>query len=227
MRPFQIDIVTLFPEMFTGPMSLSIVGRARERGLVDLSFTNPREFSEDRHKTVDDRPYGGGAGMVLMAEPFYRAIRHIRKPGAKVLLMSPQGERFDQKRARRLAGEKHLVLVCGHYEGFDERLMDFVDAEISVGDYVVTGGELPAMLIADAVTRLLPGVLAKDDAAEEESFTGEFLDYPQYTRPRVWRGRKTPEVLLSGDHKTIKAWRRVQAARATRRKRPDRLKNKV
>ncbi len=218
-KPFQIDIVTLFPEMFTGPMSLSIVGRARERGLVDFIFTNPREFTEDRHKTVDDRPYGGGAGMVLMAEPFYRAIRKVRKPGAKVLLMSPQGERFDQKRARRLAKEKHLVLVCGHYEGFDERLLDFVDAEISVGDYVVTGGELPAMLIADAVTRLLPGVLAKDDAAVEESFTGKFLDYPQYTRPRVWRGRKTPEVLLSGDHGKITAWRRVQAVRATRRKR--------
>ena len=213
--------------MFTGPMSLSIVGRARDRGLLDLSFTNPRDFTEDRPKTVDDRPYGGGAGMVLMAEPFYRAIRKACKPGAKVLLMSPQGERFDQKCARRWASEKRLVLVCGHYEGFDERLLDFVDAEVSVGDYVVTGGELPAMLIADAVTRLLPGVLAKEDAAAEESFTGDLLDYPQYTRPRVWRGRKTPEVLLSGDHGKITAWRRVQAAKLTRRKRPDRLKNKV
>ncbi|MFH2201845.1 MAG: tRNA (guanosine(37)-N1)-methyltransferase TrmD [Elusimicrobiota bacterium] len=223
----RIDVVTLFPEMFVGPMSLSIVRRALDKGLFELAFTNPREFATDRHKTVDDRPFGGGPGMVLMAEPLYRALRKVRRPGAKVILLSPQGRRFEQADARRLSGEKHLVLLCGHYEGFDERLLDFVDEELSIGDYVLTGGELPAMVLVDAVARLLPGALAREDAAAEESFSSELLDYPQYTRPRVWRGRKAPEVLLGGDHAKIAAWRRAAARRATRRKRPERLKNKV
>lgn len=223
----RIDLVTLFPEMFEGPMSLSIVGRAREQGLLELGFVNPRQFATDRHKTVDDRPFGGGAGMVLQAEPFYQAILSVKKPGSKVLLLSPQGRRFEQAEARSLSLEKHLILLCGHYEGFDERLLDFVDAEISIGDFVLTGGEIPAMAIVDALTRLLPGVLAKEDAAVEESFTGELLDYPQYTRPQVWRGRRTPEVLLSGDHAKISAWREKAARMATQQKRPDRLKNKV
>jgi len=226
-KKIRIDAVTLFPEMFEGPTSLSIVSRAREKGLLELGFTNPREFTNDRHKTVDDRPYGGGAGMVLMAEPFYQAIRKVKKRASKVLLMSPQGRRFDQEYARRLSQEKHLILLCGHYEGFDERLSDYVDEEVSIGDYVLTGGELPAMVIIDSIARLLPGVLAKDDAALEESFTGELLDYPQYTRPRVWRGKETPEILLGGDHAKIAAWRKKAAKESTRRKRPDRLKNKV
>lgn len=223
----RVDVVTLFPEMFEGPMSLSIVGRARTSGALKLGFVNPREFAADRRKTVDDRPYGGGAGMLLMAEPFYRAMRKVRKKDSKVLLLSPQGRPYDQKQARRLAGQKHLVLLCGHYEGFDERLLDFVDEEVSIGDYVLTGGELPAMVLIDSVARLLPGVLAKEDAASAESFSGALLDYPQYTRPRVWRGRETPEVLLSGDHAKIAAWRGKAAERATGKKRPDRLKSKV
>jgi tRNA (guanine37-N1)-methyltransferase len=223
----RIDVVTLFPEMFEGPTSLSIVSRAQEKGLLELGFTNPRQFTKDRHKTVDDRPYGGGAGMVLMAEPFYQAIKKVKKRNSKVLLMSPQGRRFEQADARRLSREKHLILLCGHYEGFDERLMDYVDEEVSIGDYVLTGGELPAMVLIDSLARLQPGVLAKDDAAVEESFTGDMLDYPQYTRPQVWRGRKTPEVLLTGDHAKIEAWRKKAAKDATGRKRPDKLKNKI
>ncbi|MFH1724691.1 MAG: tRNA (guanosine(37)-N1)-methyltransferase TrmD [Elusimicrobiota bacterium] len=226
-RPrLRIDIVTLFPGMFAGPLSESIVERARQRGILELGVTTPRDFTEDRHRTVDDRPYGGGAGMVLMAEPLYRTIRKLRRlrRGSKVILMSPQGRRFDQKLARGLSRQKHLILVCGHYEGIDERLMDFVDMELSIGDYVLTGGEIPAMAVADAVTRLLPGVLAKEEAAAQESFSEGLLDFPQYTRPRKWRGREVPEVLLGGDHARIAEWRRRAALGATRRKRPELVK---
>lgn len=213
--------------MFEGPLSESIVQRARLKGLLELGFVNPRDFARDRHRTVDDRPYGGGAGMVLAPEPLYQAVRKVRRKGSKVILLSPQGRRFDQALARRLAGERHLILVCGRYEGVDERFMDFVDLELSIGDFVLTGGEIPAMAVVDATTRLLPGVLAKADAAVEESFTAGRLDYPQYTRPEVWRGRKTPAVLLSGDHARIAEWRRRAAEAATRRKRPDLLENKL
>ena len=223
----RIDIVTLFPEMFEPVLSASIVGRARRAGLLDLRLVNPRDLVHDRHRTVDDRPFGGGAGMILMAEPVYQAVRRARGRGGKVVYLSPQGRRLDQKLARELSRERHLVLVCGHYEGVDQRVLDrAVDLELSIGDYVLTGGELPAMVVVDAVTRLLPGVLQKQDAAELESFTGPLLDFPQYTRPRVWRGTAVPPVLLTGDHGRIGAWRRQAQLRATRAKRPDLLRRK-
>jgi tRNA (guanine37-N1)-methyltransferase len=209
--------------MFEGPLSESILKRAQDRGLLAVGFTNPRDFAADRHRSVDDRPYGGGAGMLLMAEPLYQALRKARRRGSKVLLLSPQGRRFDQKLAASLARERHIVLVCGHYEGVDERILDFVDMELSVGDFVLTGGEIPAMAVIDSVARLLPGVLLKPEAAERESFSAGLLDFPQYTRPSLWRGRKVPPALLSGDHARIEAWRRRAAKAATRRKRPDLL----
>ncbi|HVE12792.1 MAG TPA: tRNA (guanosine(37)-N1)-methyltransferase TrmD [Elusimicrobiota bacterium] len=229
-RRCRFAVVTLFPEMFEGPLSRSIVARARAKGQVEVGFVNPRDFAKDRHRTVDDRPYGGGAGMVLMAEPLYQAIRKAKgRRRQRVLMMSPQGRPFDQAEARRIAREGGAVLVCGHYEGVDERIADFVDGELSLGDFVLTGGEIPAMAVVDAVTRILPGVLAKDDAAARESFSGEKdappLDYPHYTRPSVWRGRKVPAELLSGDHARIEAWRRGAALDAARRKRPDLVKN--
>jgi tRNA (guanine37-N1)-methyltransferase len=209
--------------MFEGPMTESIVKRAREKGLLELGFVNPRDFTKDRHRTVDDRPYGGGAGMVLMAEPMSRAVRSVRKRGTTVVYLSPQGSRFDQKTARRLAKKKHLVLVCGRYEGIDERLMDLFDMELSIGDYVLTGGELPAMVVSDALARLQPGVLTKEEAAARESFSENMLDFPQYTRPESWKGKKVPPVLLSGDHAKIDDWRRKKALEATKRKRPELL----
>lgn len=223
-RPaLRVAVVTLFPEMFEGPLTRSIVGRAREKGALEVVFSNPRDFAEDRHRTVDDRPYGGGPGMVLMAEPLYRAIKKVRTRGAKVVMLTPQGRRFDQKAARRLCAAGKVVLVCGHYEGVDERVMDFVDEELSLGDFVLTGGEIAAMAVIDAAARLLPGVLAKAGAAEAESFTEPLLDHPHYTRPRVWRGRSVPEVLLGGDHRAVAAWRAKAARAATRKKRPDLL----
>lgn len=221
--PLRIDIVTLFPEMFEGPLGTSIVGRARREGRLELGFVNPRDFAADRRKTVDDRPFGGGPGMVLQAQPVFDALRSVRRKRSRVICLTPQGRPFDQAAARRLSAEKHLVLLCGHYEGIDERVLAYVDEEISIGDFVLTGGEIPAMAVADAVTRLLPGVLAKDEAVVEESFTQGMLEHPQFTRPRLWRRRRVPEELLSGDHSRVQAWRRDAALEATRRKRPDLL----
>ncbi|MBI4424456.1 MAG: tRNA (guanosine(37)-N1)-methyltransferase TrmD [Elusimicrobia bacterium] len=220
----RVDIVTLFPEMFEGPLDASIVGRARAAGLEEVGFVNPRDFATDRRRTVDDRPFGGGAGMVLLAEPVFQALKRVRRAGSLVVHLSPQGRRFDQGLARELASRRHLVLVCGHYEGIDERALDYVDLELSIGDYVLTGGELPAMVVVDALTRLVPGVLAKEGATDRESFTEALLDFPQFTRPRVWRRRAVPDVLLSGDHRRIDAWRRAAQREATRRKRPDLLR---
>ena len=220
----RIDVVTLFPEMFEPVLGASIVGRARARGLLELGTVNPRDFASDRHRTVDDRPFGGGAGMVLKAEPLHRALKSVRRPESRVVCLTPQGARFDAAAARRLARETHLVLVCGHYEGLDERVLRLCDEEVSIGDFVLTGGELPAMMVADAVARLISGVLKKADATLRESFEDGLLEHPQYTRPRVWRGRKVPEALLSGDHERIADWRRCAARRVTRRKRPDLLK---
>lgn len=217
----RVSVVTLFPGMFEGPLTESIVGRAREKGVLEVSFVDPRDFSEDRHRTVDDRPYGGGPGMVLMAEPLYKAIKKARSPKARVIMLSPQGKRFDQQTAKRLAGIGKVVLVCGHYEGVDERVMDFVDEELSLGDFVLTGGEIAAMAVIDSLARLLPGVLVKAGAAEAESFTQPLLDHPHYTRPRVWRGRTVPEVLTGGDHAKVAAWRAKAARAATKKKRPD------
>jgi tRNA (guanine37-N1)-methyltransferase len=217
----RIDFVTLFPDMFPSVMGASIMARAAEKGALSWGCVNPRDFSEDKHRKVDDRPFGGGPGMVMMVEPLSKAIKAVKKKGARVILMSPQGRRFDDAYANELTKEKHLVLVCGHYEGVDERAMGLFDEELSVGDYVLTGGELPALTVADAVVRKLPGVLKKDEAVASESFAAGLLDFPQYTRPRTWRGREVPEVLFSGDHKKIAEWRRQAALSATMKKRPD------
>jgi tRNA (guanine37-N1)-methyltransferase len=226
----RVDVVTLFPEMFEGPMTRSLLGRAQARGIVRVTIHNLRDFSNDpRHRKIDDRPYGGGAGMVLQAEPIYRALKHLRNgrhagrraPKPYVVFLSPQGRRLDQRVAQRLAQAPWLVLLCGHYEGVDERIMRWVDEEISIGDYVLTGGELPAMVLADTVIRLIPGVVKEIDSLENDSFQDGLLDYPHYTRPAVWRGRRVPAILMSGDHAEIHAWRAKQALAATSRKRPD------
>lgn len=209
--------------MFAGPMTESIIGRASQSGRLKVGFVNPRDFSTDRHRKVDARPYGGGAGMVLMAEPIYAAVKSVARRGAYVVFLSAQGKKLDAPTAKRLAKKKHLVFVCGRYEGIDERVSGIFDEEISIGDYILTGGELPAMVVADAVTRLLPGVLKKEDATTAESFVNGALDFPQYTRPQVWRRKKVPDVLLSGDHEKIAAWRKSAALDATRQKRPDLL----
>lgn len=220
----RIDFVTLFPGMFPSVMDASIVGRAVKARLVSWGCVNPRDFATDKHHKVDDRPFGGGPGMLMMAEPLGEAIASVKKKGSKVIFLSPQGKKFDDAKASSLAKEKHLIFVCGHYEGVDERLMELFDEELSIGDFVLTGGELPAMLVADAVARRVSGVLKKEDAAGSESFASGLLDFPQYTRPRVWRGREVPEVLFSGDHAKIAEWRHNAAKTATKRKRPDLLK---
>lgn len=219
----RIDVITLFPAMFEGPFAESIVARARTAGALDLRFHDLRRWAPDKHHVVDDSPYGGGAGMVLKPEPLARAIRSVRGDDGHVVLMSAQGARFDQAAARRLAGASHLVLVAGHYEGVDERVIESdVHEELSVGDVVLTGGELPAMVVIDAVARLLPGVI---DAAslEHESHTGGLLEGPQYTRPPEFEGRAVPPVLVSGDHAAVAMWRRAQAIRRTLERRPDLL----
>ena len=220
----KIDFVTLFPEMVSAAMGAGIVGRAQARGHLKLGTVNPRDFTEDRHRKVDDRPFGGGTGMVMMAEPLYAAVKSVRRAKTRVVFLSPQGKPFDDKTARRLAKESHVVLVCGRYEGIDERVTRIFDEEISIGDYVLSGGELPALVVADAVVRRIPGVLAEEATAAESFSAAEGLDFPQYTRPRVWRGKKVPAVLLAGDHKAIAAWRSSAALNTTRRKRPDLIK---
>jgi tRNA (guanine37-N1)-methyltransferase len=220
----RIDFVTLFPGMFASVMDASIVGRAVARRLIQWGCVNPRDFADDNHKKVDDRPFGGGPGMLMMAEPLGKAVDSVRKKGTTVIFLSPQGKKFDDKKAASLAKAKHLVFVCGHYEGVDERLSELFDEELSIGDFVLTGGELPAMLVADAVARRVPGVLKKEDATSCESFSSGLLDFPQYTRPRVWRGRAVPEILFSGDHAKIAEWRLNAAKTVTKRKRPDLLR---
>ena len=217
----RVDAVTLFPGMIDAPLSESIVGRARQEGLLELGFSNPRDFTEDRHRTVDDKPYGGGTGMVMMAEPVYRALKKVKKKGSFVILLTPKGHRFDQRTALELAKKKHLVFICGHYEGIDERVTPLADLELSIGDYVLTGGEPAAVAVIDAVTRLLPGVLRKGDATVNETFTDGLLEAPHYTRPAVWRGKKVPDELVSGNHRLIAQWRRSQAEALTGKARPD------
>ncbi|SHJ62685.1 tRNA (guanosine(37)-N1)-methyltransferase TrmD [Desulfofundulus thermosubterraneus] len=222
-----VDILTLFPEMFAGPFDASIIKRAREKGLVKINLINIRDFSRNKHRTVDDTPYGGGAGMVMAAEPLFEAMDWIRTrqgdPG-RVILLCPAGRPFNQEVAAELAREEHLVLICGHYEGIDERVAEhLVTDEISIGDYVLTGGELPAMVVVDAVCRLIPGVLGERASAQEESFSDGLLEYPHYTRPREYRGYRVPEVLLSGHHEKIRLWRRRQSLLRTLASRPDLL----
>lgn len=219
----RIDIITLFPEMFQGPFDYSIIKRAREKGIVSLNLFNLRDFSQNKHRQVDDYPYGGGQGMVIQAGPVFRAVESLRQdpPGSRVALMCPGGATFDQDKARELAGLKQLVIVCGHYEGVDERVKEsLVDEEISIGDYVLTGGEIPAMAVVDSVVRLLPGVLADPESVQEESFYRGLLEYPQYTRPEEYRGLKVPGVLLSGNHGKIRQWRRYQSLKRTLERRP-------
>ncbi len=226
-KSHRVDIITLFPGMFEGPLTQSLLGRARESGLIDLRIHNLRDFSADkRHHYVDDRPFGGGAGMVLQPEPLYGALKHIRasrkgKTKPFVIYMSPQGKVLTQADAQTLSERPWWVLVCGHYEGIDERVMKWIDAEISIGDYVLTGGEIPAMVLADVVLRLVPGVVKESDSIRNDSFQKKQLDHPHYTRPALWRGQQVPAVLLSGNHEQIRAWRSQQAEMVTLKKRPD------
>jgi len=219
----KIDVLTLFPEMFAGPLDVSMVARARKAGLVDLQIRNLRDWTHDRHKTVDDRPFGGGPGMVLKPEPIFEAVEALASEKTRLLMMAPTGRVFTQAIARELAAEEHLVFLCGSYEGFDERIRTLIDDEISIGDYVLTNGGLPAMVIIDAVTRLLPGVLGHDESAHDESFSHGLLEYPHYTRPAEFRGMKVPDVLLSGNHAEIEKWRREQSKQRTEERRPDLL----
>jgi tRNA (guanine37-N1)-methyltransferase len=221
----KIDVLTLFPAMFAGPLDESIVKRARDAKLLDLKIHNLRDWTHDRHKTVDDRPFGGGPGMLLKVEPFFEAIESLQREKTRVILLSPSGRKFDQSIARELAQSDDLLLVCGSYEGFDERVREaLADDELSIGDYVLTNGALPAMVVIDAVARLLPGVLGDDESSRDESFSNGLLEYPQYTRPAEFRGMKVPEVLLSGNHAEIERWRREQAKLRTEKQRPDLLK---
>lgn len=223
----RIDILTLFPEMFASPLNYSILKRAQEQGLVAIALTNIRDFATDKYRKVDDKPYGGGPGMVMMPGPVFDCFEHVERLApcrGRVILLTPQGERFTQAKARELAREPRLVLIAGRYEGFDERIRIGLGAEpLSIGDYVLNGGELPAMVVVDAVVRLLPGALGDEDSAREDSFSEALLEYPQYTRPEVFRGMKVPEVLLSGDHGKIAQWRRRQALERTQQWRPDLL----
>jgi tRNA (guanine37-N1)-methyltransferase len=214
----RIDIVTLFPEVFPGPLGASVVGRALGKGLLEIGTVNPRDFAEDKRGTVDDKVYGGGPGMLMKPEPLFKAVESVKRPESLVVLMSPRGERYCQETARSFARTEHLILICGHYEGVDERVrLTLADMEVSIGDYVLTSGVLPAMVVADSVARLLPGVLGSDESSESESFSEpELLEYPQYTRPETFRGARVPEVLLSGDHGAIAEWRRVESLRLSR-----------
>jgi len=220
----KIDVLTLFPGMFAGPLDESIIKRARDAGLLELAIHNLRDYAHDRHKTVDDRPFGGGPGMLLKPEPIFEAVEKLAQDETRVILLSPSGRTFNQSIARELAFAKHLLLVSGHYEGFDERIREnLADDELSIGDYVLTNGALPAMVVVDAVTRLMPGVLGDDESAQEESFSHGLLEYPQYTRPAKFRDMTVPDVLLSGNHAEIAKWRGEQARLRTRERRPDLL----
>ncbi|MCK9860589.1 tRNA (guanosine(37)-N1)-methyltransferase TrmD [Paenibacillus sp. ATY16] len=225
----RIDVLTLFPEMFDGVFGASILGKAKDKGIVSLEAINFREYSNNKHNTVDDYPYGGGGGMVLKPEPVFAAVEDLmakKESGARprVILMCPQGETFTQKKAEELAKEEHLVLICGHYEGYDERIREhLVTDELSIGDYVLTGGEIPAMTVIDSVVRLLPGVLGNETSAVTDSYSTGLLEYPHYTRPPVFRDWAVPDVLVSGNHAKIDTWRREQSLLRTLKRRPDLL----
>jgi len=217
----RIDIVTLFPDVFFGPLAASVVGRAVEKGLVEIETIDPRRFADDKRGTVDGKVYGGGPGMLMTPEPLFKAVESIRRPESVVALMSPRGETYKQETARAFARREHLILICGHYEGVDERVASaLADMEISIGDYVLTNGNVPAMVVADSVVRLIPGALGSDESSESESFSDPgVLEYPQYTRPEVFRGMRVPEVLLSGNHGAIAEWRRKESLRLTAERR--------
>ncbi len=221
------DIITIFPEMFSGPLQESILGRAQERGLISVQVRNLRDYTLDKHQVTDDYPFGGGVGMVMKPEPIFAAVEALRCSSPcreRVILLCPQGRRFDQSVAQELSGLEHLILICGRYEGVDERVREhLVEEEISIGDYVLTGGELPAMVVIDAVARLLPGVLGAPGGAESDSFAEGLLEYPQYTRPAEFQGWRAPDMLLSGNHEEIRRWRRRQSLLRTLQRRPDLL----
>jgi tRNA (guanine37-N1)-methyltransferase len=221
----KITILSLFPEMFTGVLSESIIKRALSEGIVEIEIVNFRDYATNKHKQVDDSPYGGGAGMVLSVEPIHKALSHIRgfQEAIKILL-TPQGTPYRQEHAKELALAQDLILICGHYEGFDERIRTLVDREISIGDYVLTGGEVPAMILIDSIIRLLPGAISKEESFRQDSFYDGLLDYPQYTRPYDFQGMKVPDVLISGNHQEIEKWRHAEALKRTRTRRPDLLK---
>lgn len=231
----KIDIITIFPGMFSGPLAESLIGKARAKGILEIAVTDLRDFAKDKHHKADDSPFGGGPGMVMKPDLIYDALKSLKAVKSKrsavgkntakplVIFMSPQGKTLDSDTARALAKHKHLVLLCGHYEGIDERAMDWVDDEISIGDYVLTGGELPAMVLVDCVARHLPGVVKEADSVKNDSFYSGLLDNPHYTRPAVFRKKKVPEVLLSGHHKNIEAWRRKESLKRSYLKRPDLL----
>lgn len=221
----RVDILTLFPEMFQGFLSTSMIRIAIEKRLLDVRLTNIRDYSANRHQKVDDTPYGGGPGMVMMVQPVadcLQAVREMDRRRGPAILMTPQGQTFNQRMAQNMAEEyERLILLCGHYEGIDERIRDFIDMEVSIGDYILTGGELPAMVLTDAVTRLIPGVLGDPESHADESFSRNYLEYPQYTRPREFQGLKVPEILFSGHHGEIEKWRRNEATKRTAERRPD------
>lgn len=221
----KFDVLTLFPEFMDSLFNYSIIGRAAEEKKVSLNWVNIRDFSKNKHKKVDDYPFGGGPGMVMKPEPIYDAIMSVKESNSKVIYLSPQGKQLDQKMAEDLSNESHLILLCGHYEGIDNRIIEnFIDQEISIGDYVLTGGEIPAMVLIDTVTRLMPGVLSSEESYMDESHYDGLLEYPQYTRPRTFKELSVPEILLSGNHEKIAQWRKEESIRITSQKRPDLLK---
>ncbi|MBO0426465.1 MULTISPECIES: tRNA (guanosine(37)-N1)-methyltransferase TrmD [unclassified Enterococcus] len=225
----RIDVLTLFPRMFEGPLGESIIGKAREKGLLEINVSNFRDYSDNKHQTVDDYPYGGGAGMLLKVQPVYDNIKAIEaaapKTKKRVILLDPAGKPFDQKMAEEFSTEEHLVFICGHYEGYDERIRSLVTDEVSLGDYVLTGGELGAMVMIDATVRLLPEVLGNQTSAQNDSHSTGLLEHPQYTRPAAFKGMKVPEVLINGNHKLIEQWQLKESLRRTFQRRPDMLEN--
>ncbi len=218
----KIDVLSLFPEMYMGFISESIMKRAMDNNLVDIKIHNIRDYSKNKHKKVDDYGFGGGKGMVLMIQPIYDALMDLKTPDSKIIMMTPQGEKYTQKKAYDLSCEKHLIILCGHYEGFDERIRSLVDMEISIGDFVLTGGEIPSLVLIDSITRLIDGVIQKD-SHEKDSFNNNLLDYPVYTKPVEFMGMKVPDVLLSGHHENINKWRLEQQIEKTKSRRPDLL----
>jgi len=228
----KIDILTIFPKMFESPFGESLIGKAKEKGLLEINAIDIRSFSKDKHKKVDDKPFGGGSGMVMKPEPVYAAIKKAaagKKRGQSrlIIYMSPQGKPLNDSIVKDLSKYSHLVILCGHYEGVDERIMNFVDEEISIGDYVLTGGEIPAMVLVDAVARMVKGVVKEEESVKNDSFYNGLLDYPHYTRPAVFKKMKVPEVLLSGDHKKINEWRQKQSYERTKKRRPELIKDRV
>ena len=224
----RIDVLTLFPEMFESPLGHSILKRAQNAGVVDIVLTNIRDFTTDKYKKVDDKPYGGGPGMVMMPQPLFDCFEYVQKLSdlkPRTILLTPQGQKFNQQKAVEISSEKRLILIAGRYEGFDERIRIGLNAEqISIGDYVLSGGELPALVIIDSVVRLLEGALGDEDSPKDDSFSNGLLEYPQYTRPEVFRDMKVPDILLSGDHAKIQNWRKIQALERTKKQRPDLIK---